>query len=381
MLLELPVREIIKRARMAKAQTGRPVAAQIIDIARLRAGPGKLSAKEYFDYRLFDPSLPIDEKYRFAGKWIKGVVYQAQDQQWTGLGNDKLLAYLFLGAIGLQTPPVRAVYDGRRYYPGVDLLDTPAALTAWLREPANYPFFAKPAAGAFGADSCFATEYDKSTDSIVTINGARIPVEEFAGQNWNRHLGGLILQHVIALHPDLVDRIGNRVGTARIFTMQTPDGPRIHRAVFRIPTGANFTDNFNLGSSGNGFAIIDPATGVMTDVYKGIGLSLQRIDSHVDTGKKLEGFKLPHWDRAVSAVLLGQRALRGLPLLGWDIALTEAGPVVVEFNTHPGYAILQAVGKGLMDPTFMANFPADPVESRRLHPHLNIGTGDRRKRR
>jgi Sugar-transfer associated ATP-grasp len=380
MLLDMSISDILACARKAKAQTGRPVLAQLAEIARMRRGPGKLSAREYFDYRIFDPALTDAERAAFVGRWVKGVVYQAQDQQWCGIGNDKLLAYLFLASIGLPTAPIRAVYHPQRHYPGAALLHSPEAFEIWLRDPGNYPFFAKPSAGAFGMGSCFAARLDAAADSIVTVNDERLPIADYATRNWDKHLGGLIVQQVIEPHPELVERIGRRVATARIVTMLTPTGPRIHRSVFRIPTGANFTDNFNLGSSGNGFAIVDPGTGKLTECYNGLGLGLRRIENHVDTGQRLEDYVLPHWQRAAEYVLLGQRAMTGLPILGWDVAFAADGPVIVEFNTHPGYAILQATGRGLADAEFLANFPRDSAESRRLHPHLNIGTGDRRRR-
>lgn len=381
MIFDLSAGDILANARRAKAQTGRPILQQLIEIVRLRRGPGKLSAKEYFDYRLFDPDIADADRLTFVGRWAKGAVYQAQDPQWCGVGNDKLLSYLFLAANGLPIPPVLAVYHESRHYPGATLLHSPDAFEAWLRDPGNYPFFAKPAAGAFGEDAYFVVSLDKATDCIVTVNDERLPIAAFAAHHWKRHLGGLVLQQVIRPHPDLVERIGNRVGTARIFTMQSDAGPVIHRAVYRIPTGTNFTDNFSLGSKGNGFATIDIATGMLTDVFSGIGLGKQRIETHPDTGKRLAGFVLPHWDRTLEMVRLGQSALLGLRTLGWDVAFTAGGPVIVEFNTHAGYALLQATGKGLVDKEFRAVFPADPVESRKRHPNINIGTGDRRRRR
>jgi hypothetical protein len=381
MLLDMSAAEILSSARQAKAQSGRSILRQLADIVRLRRGPGKLTAREYFDYRLFEPALSDDERSTFVGRWARADVYQAQDAQWTGLGNDKLLGYLFLEANGIATPPVKAVYHESRFYPGVALLNTPQRFETWLRDPGNYPFFAKPSAGFWGRDATYAIELDAKADAIMAFGGKRISIPDYTRKNWRRHLGGLIVQEVIRPHPELVERIGNRVATARVLTMRTDDGPRIHRAVYRVPVGANFTDNFNLGSSGNGFASIDVASGTLTALYTGIGLSRRQIDRHLDTGKTLLGYQLPHWQRAVEMVKLGQQALLGLPLLGWDVAFTAAGPLIVEFNTYAGYALLQATGEGLIDREFRRNFPADLAETRRRYPTLEIGAGVQQKRR
>jgi hypothetical protein len=50
------------------------------------------------------------------------------------------------------------------------------------------------------------------------------------------------------------------------------------------------------------------------------------------TGALVEGLRVPHWDAA--AALVRRAAPHFLPArtLGWDVALTEAGPVIVETN-------------------------------------------------
>lgn len=371
--------EIIWNLKETKKRSGRSIIDQILEISKLRLGDGKISVKEYFDYRLFDSSLTPENKRSFMGAWAKGDVYMAQDPQWYGIGNDKALSYLFLESCGLPTAPLKAIYQARRFHPGVTLLKTPTDFEAWLRDADNYPFFAKPSAGAFGLDSCYAEAFDPVTDSIVTINGEHLPVQAFVEQRRGKDVGGLLLQHIITPHPDVAACIGRRVATARIVTLASDEEIRIHRAAFRIPVGRNVTDNFNLGAGGNGFANIDIETGTLSEMYVGLGLSLQRTDTHADTGATIKGFTLPDWQRALEIVRLGQSALFGLPILGWDIAFTPAGPIVVEFNTHPGYAMLQASGSGFVDEDFRRFFPASPKECSKRYPHIFIGTGARRR--
>ncbi|MEA3538807.1 MAG: sugar-transfer associated ATP-grasp domain-containing protein [Pseudomonadota bacterium] len=378
MFLGISLTDLFRNTHIAKKQTGKSQLAQIKEIIRCRRGPGKVSAKEYFDYRLFE--LNPSQHHTFAGVWAKGVVYQAQDPQWCGIGNDKLLAYAFLKTFGLPIPVTKAVYESRRYYPGVALISTVEDMEDWLRQKDNYPFFSKPSAGAFGMGSCCGVSWNEKTDSIVTVTGEEIPVKTFALDNWNKHLGGLIFQDVIEPDPALVRLFGRRVATARIITMAAEGETRVHRAAFRIPVGKNFTDNFNLGTGGNGFAEIDIETGTLGDMYEGLGLTLRRTQTHLDTGERITGFQLPHWNEALDIVKLGQQALFGLPILGWDIAFTVNGPVVVEFNTHPGYALLQATGRGLMDDVFLQYFPMDPLENRKRYQHIIIGTGSWRRR-
>lgn len=371
-MAKLEIAEILAAARLAKAQSGRPVRAQLFEMARLRIGPGKIRPHEYFDYRLFEPSLTHSQRLEFVGNWVKAEIYQAQDPQWMAVGNDKLLSYAFLGACGLPVERVKAVAEPCRFYPNAALLHSAQAMSAWLRDPANYPFFAKPAASAFGRGACYGERYDAGADTIVSANDECIDVAGYVEAHWDTHIGGLLFQDVIVPHAELVRLFGRRVGTVRILTLCAPNEPRIHRAALRIPVGDNFTDNLRHGLSGNCFAPIDIETGRLIQGYAGFGLTLKPIAAHPDTGTGIAGFKLPCWPEVLEVVKTGQRALAGLRIVGWDIAITDDGPIVVEFNTHTGFALVQAYGQGFADAAFRSLFPRDAAESARRHRNIQL---------
>lgn len=381
MILGISTLDFLRKSNKAKKQYGKSQLKQFIEIFKLRKGPGKLSGREYYDYRLFEKRFSNSRQKTFAGTWIRNDVWKFQDPQWCGVGSDKLLSYLVLDALGLPIAPVKAIYGAPRYYPNAKILKSSADLLAFLRKNENYPFFSKPSAGAFGRNTCYAKNYDESSDSIFIPNGKNIRAEEFRSIKLPNELGGYLFQEIIKPHSNLSNCIGERVATARIITMRTETGVRIHRAAFRIPVGNNITDNFNLGSGGNGFSDIDIETGKLGKMHVGLGLSLRSLTEHPDTKQSVEGFHLPHWNRVLDVIKLGQEYLFGLPAVGWDIAFTETGPVIVEFNTNPGYALLQATGRGFIDEEFRKCFPADPAALRKLYPHIEIGIPSGRKRR
>jgi hypothetical protein len=53
-------------------------------------------------------------------------------------------------------------------------------------------------------------------------------------------------------------------------------------------------------------------------------------------GARVEGVRLPDWQAARQMVRSAAPAFLPLRTLGWDVALTPAGPVVVEANTRWG---------------------------------------------
>jgi hypothetical protein len=57
-----------------------------------------------------------------------------------------------------------------------------------------------------------------------------------------------------------------------------------------------------------------------------------RHDVHPVTGARVKGFRLPDWHRALDLTLRAHRVFYDFPSIGWDVALTPEGPVLVEAN-------------------------------------------------
>jgi len=97
-------------------------------------------------------------------------------------------------------------------------------------------------------------------------------------------------------------------------------------------------DNFGGAGKNNVFCVIDPADGTLKkSLMKSrhpFGFGLHEIERHPVTGLGLIGLQPPMWN---DIVRLGKRAAFAfLPsrCLGWDIAATSAGPVLIEANRY-----------------------------------------------
>ena len=66
-------------------------------------------------------------------------------------------------------------------------------------------------------------------------------------------------------------------------------------------------------------------------------------------GAAITGTKLPQWDEVRELAARAHRAFSDRVLVGWDIAITPDGPVIVEGNGSPDLDIMQRfVRHGLM---------------------------------
>lgn len=121
--------------------------------------------------------------------------------------------------------------------------------------------------------------------------------------------------------------------TARIVTLMNRErSPQIIWATFKIAKGDNITDNFEGGKSGNLIARLDISTGRVLAVV-GVRNGVLESITHGDyTGVSFLDFTVPLWKEAKELAL--QAATRFWPIrtIGWDIAITENGPVVIEGN-------------------------------------------------
>jgi hypothetical protein len=113
---------------------------------------------------------------------------------------------------------------------------------------------------------------------------------------------------------------------------------RILLAGWRLADEKAEFDNFGGTGKNNVFCVIDPADGTMQKFFMKsrhpFGFGLHEVERHPVTGQSLRGLQPPMWDDIVK---LGKTAaLAFLPsrCLGWDIAMTSAGPVLIEANRY-----------------------------------------------
>ncbi len=91
-------------------------------------------------------------------------------------------------------------------------------------------------------------------------------------------------------------------------------------------------------------ASIDLETGVMGR-FTGDHMSTSHLyyDTHLVTGAQITGRSIQEWPAIRNVALAAHRAFPHRVLVGWDIALTDDGPMVLEGNTNLDVMFLQRV--------------------------------------
>lgn len=125
----------------------------------------------------------------------------------------------------------------------------------------------------------------------------------------------------------------NSVNTVRFMTILLPTGEAKIIATF-LKIGKSNSCVDNAGSGGNIDAAIDIETGKIHSaiIFKD-WRKVTPINNHPDTGVLIDGVTIENWDKIKQKVIQFQKSHPFLKAIGWDIAITKNGPVVIETNS------------------------------------------------
>ncbi|MDL2287767.1 hypothetical protein LJC32_00100 [Oscillospiraceae bacterium OttesenSCG-928-F05] len=148
--------------------------------------------------------------------------------------------------------------------------------------------------------------------------------------------GQTLLEEVVVQHPDLAAIYPGSVNTIRVVSLVRGGKSHIVFAYFRIGNGGKHVDNFNNG----GMVVpVDVTTGVIrAPAVDKVG---HIFAAHPATGAPIEGAAIPLWQACRDLVAAASLVISDVRYVGWDVAVTPAGPVLIEGNHFPGHDIYQ----------------------------------------
>jgi hypothetical protein len=321
------------------------------DFVGLSFGPGKVSFKDYVQLRLFDEAFWAGVDRRAVAGVHRGIeIHQHLNfrHEWWGLLDNKVAMASYLAAYGFPTIPLLAVYSPNLGTTAAHVVRSGRELRGVLTDEANYPMFGKPTEGLQSLGSVGLKRYSAQAHCLETADGRVVALDAFIADITHHYAQGYLLQKFVTPHAAIRALCGDRLPTVRIVTLNTDGGPKVFRACWKIPAGANVADNY--WRSGNLLAQLDIIRGKVLRVLSGSGLGLAFHEQHPDTGMAMIGFEIPHWSAIVATVIEGARLMQHVPLIGWDVTALDSGPVIVEMNERPDFFLPQlADGRGVLD--------------------------------
>lgn len=255
---------------------------------------------------------------------------------------DKVVFYLFCRSAGIRIPELYAVFDPALGWTVDDT--TLSGREDWLRyfaEAAPDTFVIKPALGVHGMA---LGAYRRTAGGFVDSAGKRYMAGDlYDFMAANADFDRFVIQERLKNHPELLRISGaEAVQTVRAITLvREGTAPALVLAVQKIVKGPGLADNFRWGRTGNMVAGVDLASGTLERIVTGAprGVGLREVERHPVTGVVLKGYQLPFWDELRGLVIDAARKMLPIRTVGWDVALTPDGPVIVEGNMwwHPDH--------------------------------------------
>jgi hypothetical protein len=348
--------DIATSLKQVRDELGKSYFSVVREMFALSRGTGNLNPQEYFYYRLYDDErYSWEEKTAFLGKQAS-LVLDANylKNAWTHVTADKLVLSALLSGYGFRVPDTFALYHPFRESGGAAGLRDAEAVAAFLRSDAIYPFFSKPVGGTNSLGVAAVEAYDRAADSLRFKDGRVVGVDDFTRAVGAHAKKGYCFQRPLLPHARLVRLCGGRMSSLRLFVLQDSEGPEILRASWKIAVGDNPADNF--WRPANLLAAIDVDSGRVSRVVQGAGPKLVEVETHPDTGARLLDVELPLWAEVRDCCLRGANTLPNCHVQGWDVAITDDGPVLIELEGDGGHPqmVQLAQGRGLYGGRFKA---------------------------
>lgn len=232
--------------------------------------------------------------------------------------------------LGLPHPRVLAAFDLRGGEPAH------AAGRAALDAIAPGALFLKPRRGAQGRA---ARVLDRIAAGFVeqdgSVRSARELVDDLAREQ--RYTTWLVQERLANSAAVQAISPSRALQTLRIITFLDDEGrPFVLGSQWRLAPPDAIKDNFAKGANGNFLCNIDVEHGRIRNAVRldATGTLMEVVERHPVSGVALAGLAVPHWDEAVGLALRAAVALAPSRTIGWDIALSATGVMVVEANRN-----------------------------------------------
>lgn len=144
-----------------------------------------------------------------------------------------------------------------------------------------------------------------------------------------------IVENWIHQHEKMNELYSKSVNPIRIQTILKDGKVQCIAATLTVGNGAQYAN----ASSKAIFALVDIEDGIVCS--DGYDYDCHIYYAHPETGIKFRGFSIPYWEETLKLVKNAAFRIPEVGYIGWDVAISENGPCLIEGNSDPGYTAYQ----------------------------------------
>lgn len=243
---------------------------------------------------------------------------------------DKELTYRVFDSYKIKHPVLLLHYKNKTFYDNRKNIITDAEANDIISKSNANKLFFKPNFGLGGQGIMVFNKKEKFMDDQGESLNANLIHERLKSG------GDYILQEGLIQHEELNNIYPNAVNTFRIITKIKNGEAEILYAMLRMGQGGSQLDN---GSKEGLVCKVNIDTGQFDD--KGHSTFGRVVEMHPDTKFVFRGYCFPYWDEIKKEMLISTKKMDSIQYIGWDVAYTQDGPVIIEMNSGPGLEYLQ----------------------------------------
>lgn len=247
----------------------------------------------------------------------------------------KIYTLVYLQARGIRVSRILGQVSAERLFLSMDGR-VQEDFYAWF-EKHQTPVFCKLPNGYQGT-SCFVLE---RRGDVYLKSDKPVSREEL-----DTLLPHLQIEEVIQQHPDMAAIYPYAVNTCRIVTVSKNANPQFFSGFCLFGCGGTRVSNGHSGGIVIGFDDEGRLKdyGIRSLVYGG-GV----YEKHPDTDVAFKERSIPYFHEAMELVIAAHRVMNEIPSIGWDVAITPDGPVIIEGNQGWGPVDHQFFAGGLRE--------------------------------
>ena len=167
-------------------------------------------------------------------------------------------------------------------------------------------------------------EGGKGIDKYIYKNNSKEVYNEITSKKQT------LVEECIHQHKEMAKLYDKSVNTLRLFTFLSDEGEsHVVNQILKIGNGG-VTDNF---SSGSMYTFLSDEGEVLTPA---IDQNDSVFEIHPLSKEKIVGFKVPLYEEAKRIVNEAAKLIPEVRYIGWDVAITNDGPAIIEGNSFPG---------------------------------------------
>lgn len=196
----------------------------------------------------------------------------------------------------------------------------------------------------------FTDFYRKHNEAIIKpmdgLEGVGIYLKTFTGKEDLPSLyielkdSNSLIEEKIIQHPQMI--FGNKsVNTIRVYTIYNAKENKVEilKTVVRAGIGESIVDNSHSG--GCAYEVNRDSGVIISKSYCANGVE---TDIHPGTDIKMTGRVIPFWSEVIRLCINAAFKLKECKFIGWDVAITEKGPLLIEGNHTPDLDMVEFVG-------------------------------------